>query len=175
MKLAKAALAPLVSLALAIPWLAAPPAMAADNTITITHPTDGATVPVGDLTLRGTAGTDGTREQHRILYTADLSSSTEEPNGLDCTGDKVVDSADDLNHDGTVGDVMDCEIAGVLALNRDIARIPDSSGNIRVGLLAFAGEAVATQMSEAAADRFIAPGRADRGAPNVEVVARSWT
>ncbi|MEI2776901.1 MAG: cell wall-binding repeat-containing protein [Tetrasphaera sp.] len=173
MKLAKAALAPLVSLALAIPWMTAPAANAADNTVTISYPTAGATVPVGDLTVRGTAGTDGAREQHRILYTADLSSSTEDPDGLDCTGDRTVNAADDLNGDGAIGDVLDCEIAGLLAVNRDIAAIPDSADNIRVGVLAFAGEAVAAQMSSTAGETLIAPGRRDGAQPNVEGVGRS--
>lgn len=57
MKLAHAALAPLTALTLAIPWLAAPTADAAGNTVAITYPAAGATVPAGDLTVLGTAGT----------------------------------------------------------------------------------------------------------------------
>ncbi len=174
MKLAKAALAPLVSLALAVPWLAPTAAgAAAGNTVSITYPTSGATVPVGDLTVRGTAGVGGTQDQHRILYTADLSSSTSDPHDMDCNGDGTVSAGDDLNGDGSIGDVTDCEVAGLLALNHDISKIPDSATNIRAGALAFAGDAGSAQMSATPGETFVAPGRQDGAAPNVDVVARS--
>src|SRR5690606_965478 len=74
-----------------------------------------------------------------------------EPLNQDCDGDgtsgtvpgtaQPADRDDDANDDGWLGDTLDCEISGVLALNRSL-----SGTGTRVGLVPFAEVAVAADV-----------------------------
>jgi LPXTG-motif cell wall-anchored protein len=103
-------------------------------TITITSPVDGATVEPGDpLEVEGTVtiGVLGTGVS--IVYVVDTSGSTGSDVG-DCNGDGVADAADDINGDGQDGEIIDCEIAGVQELEKQLAAI---NGSIETGLVSF--------------------------------------
>ncbi|MFF1530587.1 GDSL-type esterase/lipase family protein [Cellulomonas sp. NPDC058312] len=76
-----------------------------------------------------------------MQFVVDVSSSTWWSVGMDCDGDGT-SAGDDLNADGRRGDVLDCEIAAVGALNADLRAQPAAATGVRVGLTAFAGTAV---------------------------------
>lgn len=137
----------------------------------------------GDVTFHGTVRLDDTTDQiTRVQYVVDVSSSTASPL-QDCNGDGVRDALDDFNGDGQLGDVLDCQISAVVALNADLRGVPGSAEHIRVGLTAFGTAAAVAQMVpdadiDAALDNatFIAPGTVGTGTdviPNVNVVASS--
>ena len=89
-------------------------------TITITSPIDGSTVPVGEpveVTGVVTIGVLGTGVS--VVYVVDTSGSTDDPAG-DCNGDGVEDAGDDFNGDGSPGEIIDCEIAGVQELEQQL-------------------------------------------------------
>lgn len=119
----------------------------------------------------------------RVQYVVDVSDSTRSP-VQDCNGDGVVDVLDDFNGDGRFGDVLDCEISAVVALNASLRAVPGSVDHLRVGLTAFGTTAAAAQMTRT--DRsalFVAPGQtgeldeedteATDVVPNLNVVASS--
>jgi hypothetical protein len=86
----------------------------------------------------------------------------------DCTGDGVVDALDDLNGDGRRGDVLDCQIAAVLALNASLRTAVGSAQRIEVGLTAFGTTAATAQMTrDDPAALFVPPGLTDRAEPAV--------
>lgn len=123
----------------------------------------------GTVTLSGTAGAEAGATTS-VLYVIDATSSTGRVPGLDCSGDGVVGPADDLNGDSGVGDVLDCELAGVLALNRSLA----TTTGVQAGVVAFANQAAAADLDPVGSATFLAP--ADTGgdaAPRVETVVRS--
>src|SRR5688500_11661782 len=128
--------------------------------IQIDSPADQATVPAGPLPVAGRAGTpslpSGTAN---ALYALDSSGSTSSPSGLDCNGDGAVNAADDLNSDGANGDVLDCEVSGVIALNGSLV----GSAGVDAGLIEFASSADPLDVDPATAgdQAFTAPG-ADR-------------
>lgn len=127
------------------------PAAAATAAITIADP---GSVTAGTVTLRGSVGVSG-NETTSVVYAIDATNSTNNVTGMDCGGT----GSDDLNNDGSVGDILDCEIAAVNALNSSLAA---SSGAIQVGLVAFADEAKAADLDPgAAAASFVAPGATD--------------
>lgn len=106
-------------------------------TIKITTPLDGSTVPPdAPLEVEGTVtiGVLGTGVS--IVYVVDVSGSTRGDAG-DCNGDGVTDAADDLNGDGDDGEIIDCEIAGVKELEKQLAAI---NGSIETGLVSFASD-----------------------------------
>ena len=63
------------------------------------------------MTVAGTVGL-GAAGTTSVLYVVDATQSTADPTGSDCGDDQVGYGGDDLNGDGSVGDVLDCEIAG---------------------------------------------------------------
>ena len=105
--------------------LAAVPAAVAAATPSLTIQDPG-TPTAGPVTLRGTV-TGGTLTT-TVLYAADVSTSTAHPEGLDCNGDGFAGGRnDDINGDGSAGDVLDCEIAGIQRLNDNLAGSPGHS------------------------------------------------
>lgn len=108
----------------------------------------------GPVSLTGTVGA-GPGEVTSVLYVLDATGSTAGPTGADCSGDGGVGPADDLNNDGSVGDVLDCEIAGVTAFNDSLA----TTNGHRVGLVAFANAAAAADVVPGpAAGSWVEPG-----------------
>jgi Mg-chelatase subunit ChlD len=109
-------------------------------TITITSPTDGATVNAGEpLEVTGTVTIGLVGAGVSIVYAVDTSGSTSSGAGPnedpgDCNGDGVVDAGDDLNSDSSEGEIIDCEIEGVLTLEEQLAAI---NGSVETGLVDF--------------------------------------
>jgi len=106
-----------VAVGVTVAVLGAAPAAHADAAIAI-DPPDNAVA--GSVKLTGTAGA-GPGQLTSVLYVYDATKSTDGPAGSDCTGNGLVNAADDLNGDGTVGDVLDCEISG-LGAQRTVCR-----------------------------------------------------
>jgi hypothetical protein len=140
--------------------------------IRIDAPANGATVPAANLAVSGVAGIGALTGagQTNVMYILDNSGSTSSSVG-DCNGDGAVDANDDANADGAVGTVLDCEIGGIVALNRSLA----GSGAL-AGIVAFGSAADGADMAPA-------PGQQDftgvsddangNGVADVEDVARS--
>ena len=121
------------------------------------------------VTLAGTVG-PGAGATTSILYVVDTTRSTSTPTGSDCSGDHQLTADDDLNGDGSVGDVLDCEIAGVIALNSTLAAKP----RVQAGLVAFANNAAAADLDPNGSATFLPPGYTGGDSrPRVETVARS--
>jgi len=68
------------------------------------------------------------------VFTLDVSSSTSSVTGLDANFDGVADSFDDLNSDGSVGDILDMEIGSLL---RFVQNLRDNEINARVSVGVF--------------------------------------
>jgi len=146
--------------------------------IQLTAPADGATiqVPPGTVTIAGQANVGQlVGNPVNLLYVVDVSSSTQSPSYLDCNGDgRPATPLDDLNGAGAPGEVLDCQIQGVLALNETLIDAP----NMSAGLIAFASTAAIADIDPAQpGDQvFTAPIDADldgNGIADLEDVARS--
>ncbi len=142
------------------------PGLDAPAAVTIQAPEAPAAGPV---TLAGTVGPRAGATTS-ILYVVDTTRSTSTPTGSDCSGDHQLTADDDLNGDGSVGDVLDCEIAGVIALNSTLAAKP----RVQAGLVAFANNAAAADLDPNGSATFLPPGYTGGDSrPRVETVARS--
>lgn len=156
--------------AVAVAGLTAPPALSA-ATLSIDAP---ASPTAGTVTLTGKVG-PGAQGVTSVMYVLDASISTRSSAGSDCSGNGVVGDEDDFNGDrgtpgGKTGDVLDCEIAGVLALNRSLPQT-----GTQVGVVALAQAAAAADVDPgASATAFVAPGfTGGDPQPRIETVARS--
>lgn len=102
--------------------------------IVIDTPGDGDQVPPAGDPLEITGRTNipevPTNPAANVLYVVDVSGSTGFPTGQDCNGDGAVDAGDDLNGDGRVGDTLDCEIRGIIALNESLGDAPIFDGGV---------------------------------------------
>ena len=107
----------------------------------------------GTIDLTGRIGV-GPGEMTTVLYVLDATSSTASPTGLDCSGNGALGPEDDLNQDQSVGDILDCEIAGVGALNRSLA----ASSGLQVGMVAFANQAAVADLDPVGSATFVPPG-----------------
>lgn len=144
--------------------------------IVISAPTDGATIaiPPGTGTLIGNVSIGGLAGNPiNVVTVVDVSGSTGSPSGQDCDGSGAVDAGDDLNADGTVGDTLDCEVAGILGLGGSLG----NAANVDVAIVGFGSSAAVADMSPAAGSQaFAAPISADaqpNGVADVVEVARS--
>ena len=117
---------------------AVPAAVAATPAVTINDP---GTPTAGPVTLRGTA-TGGTLTT-TVLFAVDVSQSTAHPSELDCDGNGNFGPKDNFNGDDTTGDVLDCEISAVQALNTGLL---SSAGSSLVSLEHFATSAAADDL-----------------------------
>jgi hypothetical protein len=142
---------------LVLPGLAAVPASAAtDPSISINNP---GTPKAGPVVLSGNVS-HGTKDPTTVLYVLDATASTHLFAGSDCNGDGARTSADNLNGDAAIGDVLDCEIGAVQKLNTSlIATYPTT--RIAVGVEAFAQVAQVADLSAPGPDMFAPPG--DKG------------
>ena len=144
----------------------ASPAAAAGGTITIDPP---GSPTAGPVTLRGTVGLDP-GEVTSVVYVYDATDSTESPAGADCSNNGALGPEDDFNADGGVGDVLDCEIAGVVALNNSLA----ATSAVQAGIVAFANKAAAADLDPVGSATFLPPGYTGGDPrPRLETVARS--
>jgi hypothetical protein len=159
---------------------AATVANAAGESITISYPAEGQAVGTGPLTVAGSVTSGGAGDLVSVLYAVDVSGSTSSPTGLDCNGDGAITAQlDDFNQDGSVGDTLDCEISGIVALNAALRAVPNSAQRIRAGLVGFGDDAAVADLEPGAQDQpFAAPGdtRGDRDVvPRINAVAGSLT
>jgi hypothetical protein len=141
--------------ALALPALAGiPAAAAADPSITINDPALAGQPKAGTVELSGNVA-EGTSTT-TVLYVLDATASTHLSAGSDCNGDGADNAADDLNADGAVGDVLDCEIGAVKKLDSSLISSPGAS--VMVGVEAFAQLAQVADLNVAGTAVFAAPG-----------------
>lgn len=159
--------------------VAATTASAAGESVTITYPADGQTVGTGPLTVAGSVSS-GEGDKVSVLYAVDVSGSTSAPAGLDCNGDtQFTAELDDFDQDGSVGDTLDCEISGIVALNAALRAVPNSAQRIRAGVIGFGNDAALADLDPGADDiGFVAPGDTRGGedvTPRVNAVAGSLT
>jgi hypothetical protein len=128
---------------------AAIPATAATGTsVTINDPGQ---QPAGTVTLTGgtTKGSDTTS----VLYVVDVTASSKLPASGGSCGDVNNDA---LQPSGAVGDVLDCELAAVTALNSSLLSSSGGVG-IQVGVEAFGSSAAVADLSPAGG-QFAPPG-----------------
>jgi hypothetical protein len=116
---------------------------AAAPTITINDP---GALTAGPVQLSGLV-TTGDAQTTTVLYALDRSQSTDQPVGNDCDGNGVADPGDNLNGDTAVGETLDCEIAGVIALDNSLAGSP---GSLQVSLERFSTTAEAINLGTSA-------------------------
>lgn len=102
--------------------------------VTITSPSDGATLPLAPVTVTGTAavGTGAPVANTTLIYIVDVSGSTYEPTGAanagKCPRQNVYDTAPDTT--------LDCELLAI----RDLNAAAIATGTVaKIGLIAFAG------------------------------------
>ena len=128
-------------------------------TARITTPADNSTIPIppgtvqlqGNCAITAAQGSCNAPTTINVIYAVDVSGSTDlnflTQNGrprIDANGNGVLgDAGDDFNGDGERGDVLDGEIAGVLALHTSIG----NPTQVNVGVVAFATNAAAADMS----------------------------
>ncbi len=145
-----------------------PPAVAAAPAVTIQDP---GTPTAGPVTLRGTAS--GGALTTTVLFAVDVSQSTAHPSELDCDGNGNFGPRDNFNGDDTTGDVLDCEISAVQALNTGLTA---SAGSSLVSLEQFSTSATAVDLDPGPGGPvwFDTPGNNGTGAePRLVTAART--
>lgn len=140
--------------------------------IRIDAPSDGAAVAAQALTVNGVAGIGPLTGSGatNLMYIIDNSGSTSSIVG-DCNGDGTTDANDDLNGDKAIGNVLDCEISGGVALNTSLAQ-----SGIQAGAIAFGSTSDQGDVTPAAGQQDFAAVSADangNGRSDVEDVLRS--
>lgn len=145
-------------------------------TVRIDTPADGSRVPLQPLAVGGIAtitplaGSGG----QNIVYILDNSGSTSSPSNADCNGDGAANAGDDANGSGSAGDVLDCEIFGIAALNATLK----AQGTPQGAVVAFGTGADQADVSGAAGTQLFTGLNDDtsgNGTPDIEDVARSVT
>ncbi|HWI50777.1 MAG TPA: PKD domain-containing protein, partial [Symbiobacteriaceae bacterium] len=182
--LTAALLAATLTAAFGVPAMAANPASGNTSTgqtltISITAPADGSrvNVPAGAVTATGIVSIGPLSDSGNVMYVVDVSGSTQSPAGRDCNGDGVVNGLDNINGDGSTGDTLDCEVAGVIALNASLAGSPGAEA----GLILLGSSSAIADVSPAAGQQdFISPLSVDangNGQADIADVAKSlrWT
>ena len=101
-----------------------------------------------------------------LVYIVDVSGSTDGNDGIDANGDGPVNAADNFNGpsgDTEFGEILDGEIAGVLALHASIG----NPSNVYVGMVAFASNAANVDVgSQGGFQYFVTPPQLDNNAAN---------
>jgi hypothetical protein len=143
LRMAGAGTALAVAVSMAVAGVTTSPANAAAS-VSIDDP--GAPT-AGTVTVTGKVGA-GAGGATSVVYVIDASGSTQKSPvpGYDCSGNGALGTEDDVNNDrlqpnDVGGDVLDCEISGVLALNRSLP-----SAGVQVGLVGLAGSAAAADV-----------------------------
>lgn len=167
LRMAGAGTALAVAISMTVAGVTASPANAAAS-VTIDDP--GAPT-AGTVKVTGKVGA-GAGGVTSVLYVIDASGSTRSRGGYDCSGNGAAGAEDDFNGDGSVGDVLDCEISGVLALNRSL-----SSAGTQVGLVGLAGSAAVADVDPGGGSAALVPAHSTGGGsrPLIESVATSVT
>lgn len=126
---------------------------------------DPGTLRAGTVALSGAVNGAAPTETTTVVYAVDVSASTSYPRYADCNGDgKALQvgsdrevGPDDLNGDHVRGDVLDCQLGAVDALNASLAAAAHSADSLRVGIEAFADTGAMTPLTAAGAT-LAAPG-----------------
>jgi len=108
-----------------------------------------------------------------IVYVIDLSGSTGGNDGLDCNGDGTVNDGDNFNNNFDQGSVLDCEIAGIIALNNSL-----QGTNTQAAVVGFGTTAAAADVSPQGGRQLFTTPDADvngDGQADIETVVRSVT
>jgi hypothetical protein len=147
LRMAGAATALAVAVSMTAAGVTASPASAAPS-ISIDDP---GTPAAGTVKVTGKVGA-GASGMTSVLYVIDASGSTKTSAGSDCSGNGGVGPEDDLNGDQNVGDILDCEISGVLALNRSLP-----SAGIQAGLVGLAQYALAADVDPVGSAALVPP------------------
>ncbi|CAM3611205.1 hypothetical protein [Nocardioides zeicaulis] len=139
----------------------------AGASVTITAPTD---ARAGVVQLTGSVGAEP-GQTTSVLYVLDATPSTGQVTGLDCSGSGTAGGPeDDLNADDSAGDVLDCEVAGVQALNRSLV----ATAGVQAGVVAFSRQAAAADLDPSGSATFVAPGYTGGDAvPRLDTVVSS--
>jgi hypothetical protein len=129
-------------------------------------------VPGTAITLTGQAVIGALNAPTNLAYVVDVSGSTADVSNQDCNGDSVINNNDNFNSDVTIGDTLDCEISGIIALNSSL------SANNRVSstVIVFGSSAAIANMGNSAGEQAFTLLRADlntNGALDIEEVVRS--
>lgn len=149
-------------------------------TVRITSPLDGTISPGPPSCTFDVSGfvtlSDAPENAINILYVIDVSGSTTDPAfhpPIDVNGDGKIDAGDDVNGDNIEGDILDAEIAGILALNESIGNLPQ----LDIGVIAFASRPASADVDpNTGFQNFTAPPRVDldeNGLSDIEEVLRS--
>jgi hypothetical protein len=143
-------------------------------TITIDSPADGSSTPVppGEIEVTGKVSIGLLSLDVNVLYIVDVSGSTGSPDNQDCNGDGAANAADDINGNGSVGDTLDCEIAGVQALNDSLTGL----SGVEVGVIPFNSSAATSDVSPNAGNQpFTTPAADDNsnGTNNIDEVVEA--
>ncbi len=122
----------------------------------ISAPGPGEIVDQGLYTVRGQIGA-APADDIWVVFVVDVSGSTASA-GFDCNGSGTVDAADDLNGDSQLGEMLDCEIAALIALNTSLAAIPGSADRVHVAIVPFGNDAAVADVGGGAGQQdFVAP------------------
>lgn len=156
------------------------PSTGQDLSIVLTSPPDGSSIaiPPGQTTVTGSSSIGSLPGQPICLvYVLDVSGSTDGNDGIDANGDGVVNASDNFNApsgDTEFGEILDGEIAGVIALHNSIG----NPANVYTGIVAFASNAANVDVgSQAGFQYFITPPQLDNNAASgidIEEVLRTF-
>jgi uncharacterized repeat protein (TIGR01451 family) len=144
-----ASLAAISTLLVSAPALAATGSLPGGTSLSVTidSPIENATVPAGTLNVTGTAsvGAGAAVKNQTIAYVVDVSGSTADNSGVDCTGDSVSDTT------------LTCEQAGVKSVNTQAALA--NSPVLNSGVAEFSDSGTALDVDPAAGTQLLtAPG-----------------
>lgn len=122
--------------------------------IVIDTPSSDDNVERGDLLVEGRAAIGSLTVSANVEYIIDVSGSTF-TSGNDCNGDGVVDAGDNANGNGTNGEIIDCEIIGIIALNQSLFPFD----GVEAGLIRFQSSANSLDVNptDLGLQRFTAP------------------
>ena len=143
--------------------------------IFVQNPANGGTVNVCDqpLVVTGQTAIGELNQSANVSYIMDLSGSVTFVTNMDCNGDGIPGNAgDNFNGDSRNGDILDCEISGIIALNESL-----STANAEGSIVPFGSSAVNADVSPLAGQQiFVSPLLVDannNGIPDLPEVARS--
>lgn len=110
--------------------------------IEIAQPADGDTLACNQpLTVSGVTALGPLDDMAHVVYVVDISGSTSFETDLDCNGNGLSgDAGDDYNQDGINGDILDCEISGVIALNDSLIGTNTDASIVGFGSDAFVAD-----------------------------------
>ncbi|MCB8945784.1 MAG: VWA domain-containing protein, partial [Ardenticatenaceae bacterium] len=110
--------------------------------IEILQPQDGGVLTCGEpINVSGITALGPLEEMAHVAYVLDISGSTNFEIGLDCNGNGIAgDIGDDFNMDGDNGDILDCEISGVISLNDSLVGTNTNAAVVGFGTDAFVAD-----------------------------------